>query len=169
VSDRRSTDRPGGDQLTLANLFVGKPDCRHRRQNCRQVALRNSGTPASSYPAILRWQSDASRVAKPSHSDVEDALYAADREVTHCGMRWRLIRGRRGCWGRCGQASGCGDGVKSTRVCALAKTAETDHTEPRADRQARVESSGTLAVWAVPPSAGSRARSRSASITYLPH
>jgi len=61
------------------------------------------------------------------------------------------------------------DGVKSTRVCALAKTAETDHTESRADRQASLESSGTLAVWAVPPSAGSRARLRSASITYLPH
>jgi hypothetical protein len=33
-----------------------------------------------------------SRVAKPSRSDVEDALYSADPEVRHCGMRWRLMR-----------------------------------------------------------------------------
>jgi hypothetical protein len=31
-------------------------------------------------------------------SDVDDALYSADRKVGHCGMRWRLIRRRRGCW-----------------------------------------------------------------------
>jgi hypothetical protein len=36
-------------------------------------------------------------VAKPSRSDVGDALYSADGEVRHCGMRWRLIRRRRGC------------------------------------------------------------------------
>ena len=30
--------------------------------------------------------------------DVEDALYAADRAVRQCGMRWRLIRRRRGWW-----------------------------------------------------------------------
>ena len=27
---------------------VGKPDCRHRCQNCRQLAVRNSGIPAAS-------------------------------------------------------------------------------------------------------------------------
>jgi hypothetical protein len=35
-------------------------------------------------------------VAKPSRSDVEDALYPADREVRRCGLRWRLS-GRANC------------------------------------------------------------------------
>jgi hypothetical protein len=50
--------RPG----TISVLFSCSWRCREAllssslspRQNCRQVTLRNSGTPASSYPAILR-------------------------------------------------------------------------------------------------------------------
>ena len=54
--------------------------------------------PASSYKAGPALTIGVSRVAKPSRSDVEDALYSADREVRHCGMRSRLISRRRGCW-----------------------------------------------------------------------
>ena len=97
-SYRPSTD-PTGDMAhpaashSAALSLVAEPSASHDPASRLLDLVRSAaGRQIRSTNAHL---SGRTRVAKPSRSDVEDALYSADREVRHCRMRWRLSGGAR--------------------------------------------------------------------------